>query len=71
MKQATLGDTVMRLKVILASGEICVLDRSNEMFGAFLMHYGSLGVIVEVTFRTVPMEILTCKKISTNFTTLC
>lgn len=71
MKQATLGDTIQKLKVITASGEILNLDRNHEHFGAFLMHYGSLGVVIEVTFRTVPMEILTCKKITTNFDTLC
>ncbi|KAL4496051.1 hypothetical protein ABPG72_015473 [Tetrahymena utriculariae] len=71
MKQATLGDTIEKLKVITAAGEILNLDRRSEHFGAFLMHYGSLGVVVEVTFRTIPMEILACKKITTNFDTLC
>lgn len=35
------------------------------------MHYGSLGVVVEVTLRKIPMEIMTCKKISTSFENLC
>lgn len=47
------------------------IKKGNRDFGAFLMHYGSLGVVVEVTFRTVPMQILTCKKITTDFKTLC
>ena len=31
------------------------------------MHYGSLGIVVEVTFNTVPIEFYTCYKINTNF----
>lgn len=71
MGQSTLGDTLERVRAITASGEVMEITRRDEHFGGFLMHYGSLGVVVEVTLRTVPMEVLTCKKITTNFDTLC
>jgi len=71
MKQSTLGDTLENLRVVLSSGEVKEIHRGDPHFGAFLMHYGSLGVVVEVTLRKIPMEILTCKKISTSFDNLC
>jgi len=35
------------------------------------MHYGSLGIVVEVTFNTVPMKIFACQKIDTDFDEFC
>jgi len=35
------------------------------------MHYGSLGIVVEVTFYTVPMEYYTCHRIDKNFDEFC
>lgn len=55
------------MKMILADGSEKVICKGDEHFGAFLMSYGSLGIVTEVTFETVPMEILTCMKISTTF----
>jgi FAD/FMN-containing dehydrogenase len=31
------------------------------------MHYGCLGIVTEVTLRTVELQILYCKKLNTDF----
>lgn len=56
--------------MITGTGEVQSFTKDNKEFGALIMHYGSLGVIVEVTLRTVPMETLTCTKITTDYTSL-
>lgn len=47
-----------------------IKSETDEDFGAYLMHYGCLGVVTEITLKTVPLEILYCKKINTDFQTL-
>lgn len=70
MEQSTLGDAIEEMKVIIGTGELRNFSRTSPEFGALIMHFGSLGVVVEVTFKTVPMETLACTKITTDFTAL-
>ena len=71
MNQSSLCEVVLALKIVLSDGNIEVIDETNDHFGAFIMSLGCLGIITEVTLRTVPNQIMTCKKITTNYENLC
>jgi decaprenylphospho-beta-D-ribofuranose 2-oxidase len=46
---------VVRLKLLLADGELMTIDRTNELFNAVLGGIGLLGVIVEATLQLIPI----------------
>ncbi len=46
---------VVRLKLLLASGEVLTVDRSHELFNAVVGGIGLLGVVVEVTLQLKPI----------------
>lgn len=66
LAQSSLCDAVLALRVMLASGEIITVDRSDGRFGAFVMGLGCLGVLLEVTLATVPNRIMRCRKLTTD-----
>ncbi len=49
------GRQVVRLTLLLASGETITIDRSHELFGAVVGGIGLLGIIVEVTLQLCPI----------------
>ena len=67
LHQSALCDAVEAMTVILASGDIIRVDRSDPRFGAFVMGMGMLGILLDVTLRTVPNRIMRCTKFTTDY----
>ncbi|WP_429235786.1 D-arabinono-1,4-lactone oxidase [Aeromonas salmonicida] len=65
--QSALCDAVEAMTVMLASGDIIRVDRTDPRFGAFVMGMGMLGILLEVTLRTVPNRIMRCTKFTTDY----
>ena len=67
LHQSALCDAVEALTVMLASGDIIRVDRTDPRFGAFVMGMGMLGILLDVTLRTVPNRIMRCTKFTTDY----
>lgn len=67
LHQSALCDAVEVLTVMLASGDIIRVDRADPRFGAFVMGMGMLGILLDVTLRTVPNRIMRCTKFTTDY----
>jgi FAD/FMN-containing dehydrogenase len=67
LHQSALCDAVEAMTVMLASGEIICVDRTDPRFGAFVMGMGMLGILLDVTLRTVPNRIMRCTKFTTDY----
>jgi FAD/FMN-containing dehydrogenase len=52
MYQSTVSDCVLSLRIVDASGNVQVIDRSHENYGAYIMSLGTLGIITQVTLET-------------------
>jgi FAD/FMN-containing dehydrogenase len=67
LHQSALCDAVEAMTVMLANGEIICVDRTDPRFGAFVMGMGMLGILLDVTLRTVPNRIMRCTKFTTDY----
>ncbi|MGS3137615.1 D-arabinono-1,4-lactone oxidase [Aeromonas sanarellii] len=67
LHQSALCDAVAAMTVMLASGDIIRVDRTDPRFGAFVMGMGMLGVLLDVTLNTVPNRIMRCTKFTTDY----
>ncbi|WP_039040932.1 MULTISPECIES: D-arabinono-1,4-lactone oxidase [Aeromonas] len=67
LHQSALCDAVAALTVMLASGDIIRVDRTDPRFGAFVMGMGMLGILLDVTLNTVPNRIMRCTKFTTDY----
>ncbi|RWT80560.1 D-arabinono-1,4-lactone oxidase [Aeromonas caviae] len=67
LHQSALCDAVAALTVMLASGDIIRVDRTDLRFGAFVMGMGMLGILLDVTLNTVPNRIMRCTKFTTDY----
>ncbi|HHQ4633704.1 TPA: D-arabinono-1,4-lactone oxidase [Aeromonas veronii] len=67
LHQSALCDAVEAMTVMLANGDIIRVDRSDPRFGAFVMGMGMLGILLDVTLRTVPNRIMRCTKFTTDY----
>ena len=54
-RQGSFAHQVVRLKLLLASGETLTIDRSHELFNAVVGGIGLLGIIVEATLQLQPI----------------
>jgi decaprenylphospho-beta-D-ribofuranose 2-oxidase len=54
-RQGSFAHQVVRLKLLLASGQTLEIDRSNELFKAVVGGIGMLGVIVDATLQLRPI----------------
>lgn len=70
LHQSALCDAVEALTVMLAIGDIIRVDRADPRFGAFVMGIGMLGILLDVTLRTVPNRIMRCTKFTTDYSFL-
>jgi FAD/FMN-containing dehydrogenase len=68
--QSSLSDIVSSVRVVLASGEVLVIDDADPRLGAFRASLGCLGVITEITLRTTAAHLMTCVKEATNMDSL-
>src|ERR1700760_463560 len=64
LRQSSLGDAALSMKVMLADGQIQLVERDDPRFGAFMLSIGCLGIVLEVSFRTVPNVIMKCRKLT-------
>ena len=55
-RHGILSQSVRALKIMLANGRTvsCSAERNKQLFRAALVSLGALGIIIEVTFETVP-----------------
>ncbi|KAJ8739914.1 FAD-binding protein [Aeromonas veronii] len=67
LHQSALCDAVEAMTVMLASGDIILVDRTDPRFGAFVMGMGMLGILLDVTLRTVSNRIMRCTKFTTDY----
>ncbi|MGU5819654.1 D-arabinono-1,4-lactone oxidase [Aeromonas caviae] len=67
LHQSALCDAVAALTVMLASGDIIRVDRTDPRFGAFVMGMGMLGILLDVTLQTLPNRIMRCTKFTTDY----
>lgn len=70
LRQSSIGDTVLSMRLVLADGTAEDFDADHPWFGALQLGLGALGVVTAVTLRTVPSRILTCAKGATSAETL-
>jgi len=54
-RQGSFAHQVVRLKLLLADGEILTIDRDHELFTAAVGGIGLLGIIVEATLQLKPI----------------
>jgi FAD/FMN-containing dehydrogenase len=64
--QSSLGDAALSMKVMLANGQIQLIERDDPRFGAFMLSMGCLGIVLEVSFRTVRNVIMKCRKLTVD-----
>jgi len=62
LSQSSLAESVYSFKVILADGSTIVINQGYEWFDAFKLGLGSLGIMTEITLKTKPERIFTCRK---------
>jgi len=60
--QSCIADAATRIRMVLADGSISELRRGDAWFGAAKIGLGVLGVVTEVTLRTVASLVYTCRK---------
>ncbi len=62
LQQSCIADAALRVRMVQADGSVVEYDREHPWFGAVKLGLGLLGVITEVTLRTVPSLVYTCLK---------
>jgi FAD/FMN-containing dehydrogenase len=62
LRQASIGDAVLSLRMVLADGSVAEFDRDHPSFPAVQLGLGVLGAVSAVTLRTVPSVVYTCVK---------
>jgi FAD/FMN-containing dehydrogenase len=62
LRQSCIADAATRIRMVLADGSVSELRRGDAWFGAAKLGLGVLGVVTEVTLRTVPSLVYSCRK---------
>jgi FAD/FMN-containing dehydrogenase len=62
LHQSSFAETVLSFRIVLADGGVAHVDETHPWFAAALLSLGTLGIVSEVTLRTVPIQIYTCSK---------
>lgn len=68
--QSTIADAALVVRLVLADGSVRELDRTDPWFPAAQLGLGTLGVITQVTLRTVTSPVYTCRKTAVSADTL-
>src|SRR3978361_655014 len=70
LQQSCIADAAVRVRMVLADGSVSEIDVAHPSFGAVKLGLGLLGVITQVTLRTVPSPVYTCVKTAVSADTL-
>lgn len=70
MKQSSLADEALNIRLVDAAGHIHDIDCNHPSFGAVQLGLGTLGAISAVTLRTCPATLFTCFKSASSADTL-
>lgn len=62
LRQSSLGDAALNVRMVLADGSVVDVDRHHPWFPAVQLGLGVLGAVSAVTLRTVPSRVYTCVK---------
>ncbi len=62
LRQSSIGDAAVRIRMVLADGSVAEFDRDHPWFPAVQLGLGVLGVVTAVTLRTEPSLVYTCSK---------
>jgi FAD/FMN-containing dehydrogenase len=62
LRQASIADAVLSMRLVLADGTVAEFDRDHPSFPAVQLSLGVLGAVSAVTLRTVPSLVYTCVK---------
>ena len=62
LRQSTIADAALMIRMVLADGSVQEFDRDHPWFAAVQLGVGSLGVITQVTLRIQASPIYTCVK---------
>lgn len=60
--QSSVADAALAVRLVLADGSLLDLTPDHPRFPAVQLGLGTLGVVVQVTLRTEPLTIWTCRK---------
>lgn len=70
LNQSSIGDEVLRIRMVLADGRVEEFDRHHPWFHAVQLGLGCLGIVTAVTLRTRPAAVYTCFKDAVSGDTL-
>ncbi|MEW5287710.1 MULTISPECIES: D-arabinono-1,4-lactone oxidase [Erwinia] len=70
LKQSSLADELLSLRMVMADGSIEEFDRQHPAFAAVQLGLGCLGVVTQVTLRIQPLAVYTCFKSAAHADTL-
>ena len=62
LQQGIVADAALSIRIVTAAGDVVDFDRDHPWFPAVQVGLGSLGVTTQVTLRTVPSPVYTCRK---------
>ncbi len=68
--QSCIADAALSVRMVLADGSVREFDTTHAWFGAVKLGLGLLGVVTQVTLRTVPSPVYSCQKAVTSADTL-
>lgn len=70
LAQSCIADAAVAVRMVLADGSVEDFDSGHPWFGAVKLGLGLLGVVTQVTLRTVPSPVYSCHKTVTSADTL-
>jgi FAD/FMN-containing dehydrogenase len=70
LAQSCIADAALSVRMVLADGSVEELGVDHAWFGAVKLGLGLLGVVTEVTLRTVASPVYVCQKAVTSASTL-
>ena len=68
--QSCIADAALSVRMVLADGSVAEFDAGHRWFGAVKLGLGLLGVVTQVTLRTVASPVYVCQKTVTSASTL-
>lgn len=70
LRQGSIADAALAFQVALADGSLLEVTPDHPWFPAVQLGLGTLGVITQVTLRTEPLTVWTCRKDAVSAQTL-